>query len=151
MADVYVLKCEGNKYYVGKTNNCMRRITNHFRGGATAWTSLHKPTHVVEIFQNCDPFDEDKIAKKYMATYGIDNVRGGSYVKVKIDDYQKAFLKHEFITAQDRCYRCGELGHFIRDCSVPDQTSPTVLSGHIIQMMSCFLIGNLMGMYMLWR
>lgn len=115
--EIYVLKCENEKYYVGKTKNSLKRITNHFRGKTTAWTSLHRPLSVIEIIEGCDAFDEDKYTKKYMALYGIDNVRGGSYVKIKLEESAKAFLRHEFITAQDRCYGCGESGHFNRNCT----------------------------------
>lgn len=146
MIDVYVLSCEHGKYYIGKTTNSLRRITNHFRGGATAWTSIYKPISVVEIIHDCDQFDEDKITKKYMAQYGIDNVRGGSYVKVgPIDESTKAFLQHEFVTAQDRCYKCGECGHFIRDCPKLNCTSWNLPASNVMYMVFSFFLGMCMS------
>ena len=116
MFEIYVLKLEQDKYYIGKTKNSLKRITNHFRGKTTAWTSKYRPISVIEIIHDCDAFDEDKYTKKYMTMYGIDNVRGGSYVKMHIPENVKAFLRHEFITAEDRCYNCGKSGHFVRNC-----------------------------------
>ena len=116
MVDIYVLECIGGKYYIGKTRNSLKRISKHFKGGATAWTCLHKPIKIIEIIENCDAFDEDKYTKIYMAKYGIENVRGGSYVRPVLDLKTINLIKHEFVTAQDRCYNCKCLGHFIRNC-----------------------------------
>ena len=51
-----------------------------------------------------------------MMKYGIDNVRGGSYTKLKLDDWMVKSLEHEFISAQDICYNCNKKGHFTKDC-----------------------------------
>jgi hypothetical protein len=51
-----------------------------------------------------------------MMKYGIDNVRGGSYTKLKLDDWMIKSLEHEFISAQDICYNCNKKGHFVKDC-----------------------------------
>lgn len=51
-----------------------------------------------------------------MEMYGIDNVRGGSYTKIKLDDYQLRALELELRTAKDLCFRCGKPGHFALEC-----------------------------------
>jgi hypothetical protein len=86
MVYIYVLKLENNKYYIGKTENPKIRLENHFSSNGSEWTKLYKPIKIIEIIPNCDNYDEDKYTKIYMDKYGIDNVRGGSYVQIELNE-----------------------------------------------------------------
>ncbi len=66
MVFVYALKCEDNRYYIGKTANPKFRLNNHFTGGGSEWTKEYKPLKVVELIKDCDNYDEDKYTLKYM-------------------------------------------------------------------------------------
>ncbi len=114
--NIYTLLLRGNKYYIGKTRNVNFRINEHFNGIGSAWTKKYEPIKVLKIFKNCSIFDEDKYTKIYMAKYGIDNVRGGNYVQLTLDKNTRVFLENELNSAQDRCFKCGKLGHFIKEC-----------------------------------
>ncbi|CAF1242916.1 unnamed protein product [Didymodactylos carnosus] len=113
---VYVLECENNKFYVGKTTNVKRRLIAHKKGSGSSWTRLHKPIKVFKEYKNCDAFDEDKYTKTYMSEYGIDNVRGGSYSQIKLEDDQMKILTKELRSSKDQCLKCGKKGHFIQKC-----------------------------------
>lgn len=82
---LYVLKLEGDKYYVGITSKTPEhRMQQHINGFAGArWTKKYKP---VELFYKKDlgattPEEaksyENKVTRKYMNEYGFNNVRGG--------------------------------------------------------------------------
>lgn len=117
MVCIYVLRCMHNKYYVGKTvKNVETRILEHFGTNGSAWTRTHTPLEIVEIVENADEFDEDKYTKKYMKLYGIDNVRGGSYVKIKLTKNEVNFIRRELNTANNVCFRCQKKGHFVKNC-----------------------------------
>jgi predicted GIY-YIG superfamily endonuclease len=114
--NIYILRLEGGKYYVGKTDNPTKRYNEHVSGKGSAWTRKHKPVAFETIIPNASAFDEDKYTKEYMLKYGIDNVRGGSYVQITLDDSQIDLLKRELWGAKDACTRCGRTGHFVKDC-----------------------------------
>ena len=114
--NIYILRLEGGKYYIGKTNNINRRKQEHLNGTASVWTRKYRPISVEKIIPDASPFDEDKYTKEYMAKYGIDNVRGGSYVSEVLDDVQKYSVQKEIWGANDLCTQCGRKGHFVKNC-----------------------------------
>ncbi len=113
---IYVLECMDGKYYVGRTGNLDKRLELHSSGRGSFWTRKYPMKSVVEVLKNADKFDEDKYVLKYMDKYGVDNVRGGSYSQMVLNnDLQKCIQRH-FITANNLCYICGGKGHLIREC-----------------------------------
>ena len=116
MTNIYILKLQHGKYYVGKTDNIERRKQEHINGTACSWTKKHPPISVEQIIPNASDFDEDKYTKEYMHKYGIDNVRGGSYVSDKLDEIQYYTVQKEIWGAKNLCTQCGRNGHFVKSC-----------------------------------
>jgi len=114
--NIYVLKLEQGKWYVGKSDSPIKRYQEHMRGEGSVWTKLYSPVSLEKVIKDVSPFEEDKITKEYMAKYGIDNVRGGSYCSKVLDSSQIDFLKREIRGAQNKCARCGRDSHFEKDC-----------------------------------
>lgn len=114
--NIYILNCEENKYYIGKTDNLSKRLQEHFKGDGSSWTSKYKPLGVVEVKKSFNKYDEDKYVLNYMEKYGIKNVRGGSYSTIDLTNKQKKYLERQIASANNLCYRCGRKGHFIKKC-----------------------------------
>jgi hypothetical protein len=120
---VYVLSLENNKFYVGISSNVQRRWLQHKEGVGALWTRLHKPIKIVTVSRNASSFEEDKLTKLYMSTYGIQNVRGGSYVSITLSNDEIRAIKKELLFASNRCIRCEAVGHYVKNCSAP--STPT--------------------------
>jgi predicted GIY-YIG superfamily endonuclease len=114
--NIYILRLEGGRYYIGKSDNVMSRYQDHLNGTGSAWTKKFKPIGVEKIIQNASPFDEDKYTKEYMSKYGMNKVRGGSYVEVTLSDFHIDALNMEIWAAKDLCTNCGRSGHFANYC-----------------------------------
>lgn len=111
---IYVLACAHGKYYVGRTTT-KQRIQMHFDGNGSAWTKIHKPYKKLLMVKG-DKFDEDKYVFMYMEKYGIQNVRGGCFSQVVLPEEKIRIAETILTGVGDRCFNCGESGHFINDC-----------------------------------
>jgi len=121
MVFIYILQLKNNKYYIGKTTNPLFRLDTHFNKSGSSWTKKHKPIKVLELIENCDDYDEDKYTLKYMEKYGINNVRGGSFCEIKLTDDNRKTITKMISGSTDKCYICGEKGHFASTCEYDDE------------------------------
>lgn len=127
---IYILKCEHRKYYIGKTNNLEKRISDHCDDEkyGSAWTQKYKPIEIMQMYKYDTKYDEDKYVLLYMELYGIENVRGGSYSSVELTDEQISYIKRLINHANDKCLRCGRDSHFISNCY-----AKTHIDGHLLK------------------
>jgi predicted GIY-YIG superfamily endonuclease len=116
VVNVYILELEKDKYYIGKTTNLQTRLKNHFTGNGSLWTKKYKPCKIKCVIKNCDDYEEDKQTIKYMKTYGIDNVRGGSFANPMLSQTYRETLKAMIHTVDNACFKCGSKKHFSKQC-----------------------------------
>lgn len=114
--NIYILKLQGGRYYVGKSKDPMHRYQEHMNGTGSAWTRKHKPIGLEKIIPNQTDFDEDKWVKVYMNKHGIEKVRGGAYVLEELPEFQEEALKSELWGSTNKCTTCGRAGHWAKDC-----------------------------------
>lgn len=69
--------------------------------------------------------------------FGIDNVRGGSYTKLKLEDWQIKSLEHEFILVNDVCFKCKNSGHFADNCNITNELNIYLDSFDTIDKIDC--------------
>jgi predicted GIY-YIG superfamily endonuclease len=127
MEQIYILRLRAGKYYIGKTRNIEKRYEVHLNGEGSAWTKKYSPLSLVKTIKSTSQFDEDKYVKEYMAKYGIENVRGGTYSNVVLDANCIAVLEKEIRHSKNLCTRCGRDTHYIKDCYATTDSNGAVI------------------------
>lgn len=112
--NIYVLRLEKGRFYVGRAQNVERRFQDHCQGHFTDWTRKYRPIAIETVYPNVSPFEVDRITKEFMAVYGVHKVRGGSFSAVELAE--TPFLKREIWGATDCCLNCGRRSHTSSEC-----------------------------------
>ena len=121
--NIYILKCTNNKYYIGKTKlDIAKRYSQHLYDKSCVFTTKYPPIEIITTYKTDDSLEENNMTKKYMILYGIENVRGGSYANLELEEWQIKSLEMEFKSAGDCCYKCGGENHFAKNCNELDIT-----------------------------
>lgn len=116
MVTIYIIECDKGKYYVGKSVNVDSRIIDHFSSNGAEWTKLYTPLRIINKYDNCDDFDEDKYTIKTMAEYGIENVRGCSFVQTQLSESEITIIMKMINSGQNKCFYCNGTNNFIQSC-----------------------------------
>lgn len=91
---IYVLELKGGKYYVDRTADIVGCLQYHQAGKGGEWTRKHGECKIVHLEPSTEKFDEDVVTLEYMHKYGVDNVRGGFYQQVELNDYQSKTIQN---------------------------------------------------------
>lgn len=89
---VYVLLLEDNYFYVGCTNNLLRRIKQHMSGNASEWTKLHKPIKILNIFEGS--YEEEKNETLRLMKKKGSKVRGSYWCQVEMENPPLELYEH---------------------------------------------------------
>ena len=131
-SSVYILRLKCEKYYVGKTNKSVNeRFLEHLNGDGSKWTEKYEPIEVLKTYENCNNYDEDKYTIEMMGKYGIENVRGGSFVSFELSKEEIEVISKMIKSGNNSCFLCGKQGHFIRDC--PQKKLNSIRNHHVSQ------------------
>lgn len=82
---IYVLKCKGDRYYIGQTVNLNRRMREHLDGTGGWFTAQYPPIGMIDNFyagyltESQALHHETQTTARYMDIYSIDRVRGGMF------------------------------------------------------------------------
>ncbi|KAG5183042.1 hypothetical protein JKP88DRAFT_131761, partial [Tribonema minus] len=119
---IYVLGLRHGKYYVGRTPRLPDRLREHYEGKGAAWTKHYPMERLLSIkyASQCggavNGAVEEKETMEWMARYGVDNVRGGTYAQLQYEpEAMKAICKQVWGSA-DLCLECGSGEHFATSC-----------------------------------
>jgi hypothetical protein len=80
---VYVLELEDGFYYVGFTQDLVKRYGQHWGEKGALWTKKHKPLRIADVYYEVPEFVEHRITRLYIERYGMEKVRGGWYVDTR--------------------------------------------------------------------
>jgi len=138
--ELYLLKLENNKWYVGKSKNVKARFQEHLeqKGAGAEWTRLHRPMIVAQR-KPCqdDKFAEDSFVLACMEKYGIENVRGGSWSHPTLSRFETQYIQKLLASANDACYSCHKSGHLAKNCPtrqpVSDEKALVALGAELAQ------------------
>lgn len=110
---INIIALEKGRYYIGKHS-----ILDIQNGLGPTWVKTYKPVKLIKQIQ--DSLEYDTLLE-YMETYGIDYVRGYTYISMELTQYEKDKLNKllfgpKAVSTEVVCIYCSQLGHNEYSC-----------------------------------
>ena len=109
---VYVLELANGRYYIGKSNDIDRRISQHLLNGKDVQRRLAPETMGSPDWEAW----ERNETLHWMHHKGIKNVRGWLYTEPVFSEDLERHAFGQLCERYDLCRKCGRKGHFISQC-----------------------------------
>jgi phosphoribosylformylglycinamidine (FGAM) synthase PurS component len=93
---LYVFLLENNKYFLHPSPKDYKQNLFTELEVLYDYVTVNKPLTLIESYYIFDVIEIDKHVKEYMIKYGIQNVRGGSYIELELPEYKVKSLESEF-------------------------------------------------------
>ena len=120
LVDVFVLRLENGKYWVGGSQNLLRTLGGHLCHPLVgAWLQLNNPIEVISVFRRRPRSDVGDALLLMMGIFGIDNVRGVTCPNLNLTQRQMERVTRHSVQYVGCCYRCMANGHAGQDCPNP--------------------------------
>ena len=116
----YVLLLESDKYYVGITKDLEKRFKQNFNSNGSAWTKKYSPIQIIEFIAGNL---EDSLTIEYMNQFGIENVRGGAFIRIKLPEHQLKTLQDILDSENGNCFICHQPDHYANKCPNKNKTN----------------------------
>jgi len=112
MEYIYVLECQKNKYFIGKTYNIQIEYNEHLDGTFCDLTKEYKPIGILCIFEETKKINTNIIIGKYILKYGKENI---FFIQ---ENYINKNLIKKIIKSNDSTCICKESNHWLNDCKL---------------------------------
>ncbi len=124
---IYVLKLENNKFYISSTRNIKQRMIYH-KKCPNQWIIKYPIINIHETLEGSDVGKEieNNLIKIYMAKYGINSTRGGSFTEIYLNKSQIEYLTKELNFMKTICSICYRSGHSVQECIEDSLTWETI-------------------------
>ena len=120
---IYVLRLEGDRYYIGQSLNPSTRERQHRKGSGARWTQKYKVVEVLHVFETYTWRSEEALQIENAVTllmieaFGMDAVQGGAYC---FGGENANYSDHEKRNRLSRCKRsAAQLSRAINSLSLP--------------------------------
>lgn len=112
MEYIYILECQKNKYFIGKTYNIQIEYNEHLDGTFCDLTREYKPIGIKCIFEQNENININIVIAKYILKYGKETI---FFIQ---EDYIDKNLIKKIIKSKNQDCICKSKDHWLKDCEL---------------------------------